>query len=294
MVAPATPPPDADNAPSVSVSSLRFAYPDSPPVVDGVTLDLPRGARCLLVGANGAGKTTLLEVLAGKHMVNRDAVRILGRPAFYDLMLVTSGELEYLGNQWRRSVACAGSDLSLQGDISAEKMIWGVVGVDPTRRSMLIEMLDIDLSWRLNKVSDGQRRRVQICLGLLKPYEVLLLDEITVDMDVVGRLDLLEFFKRECEERGATIIYATHIFDGLAPWITHLAYLEGGHMLKGGPVASVPEVRGDQKLLHVVERWLRHERDTRQQRQADAKPLPAKPATPAAFSAASRHMAFYR
>ncbi len=40
---------------------------------------------------------------------------------------------------------------------------------------------------RLNKVSDGQRRRVQICLGLLKPYQVLLLDEITVDLDVVGR-----------------------------------------------------------------------------------------------------------
>jgi hypothetical protein len=137
-------------------------------------------------------------------------------------------------------------------------MISGVEGVDPARRQMLIEMLDIDLSWcaacasvcrcslcwatnlhctclhtrrmctsdqgwcvscrRLNKVSDGQRRRVQICLGLLRPYEVdahshsrqssrqlphvlfhitasiiltmlqvLLLDEITVDMDVVGR-----------------------------------------------------------------------------------------------------------
>ena len=66
-----------------------------------------------------AGKTTLLEVLAGKHMVGRDAVRILGRPAFYDLMLVTSGELGYLGNQWRRSVACAGSSLTLQACIGA-------------------------------------------------------------------------------------------------------------------------------------------------------------------------------
>lgn len=47
--------------------------------------------------------------------------------------------------------------------------------------------------------------------------QVLLLDEITVDMDVVGRLDLLHFFKQECEERGATIIYvsgtAVHAFD---------------------------------------------------------------------------------
>lgn len=56
----------------------------------------------------------MLEVLAGRHLVGRDTVRILGRPAFYDLMLVTSGQLGYLGNQWRRNVACAGSDLALQ------------------------------------------------------------------------------------------------------------------------------------------------------------------------------------
>lgn len=103
--------------------------------------------RCLLAGANGAGKTTLLEVIAGKHMVGRDAVRILGRPAFYDLMLVTSGELGYLGNQWRRSVACVGSDISMQADLSAEAMICGVDGVTPERRAMLVELLDIDLSW---------------------------------------------------------------------------------------------------------------------------------------------------
>jgi ABC-type uncharacterized transport system ATPase subunit len=59
------------------------------------------------------------------------------------------------------------------------------------------------------------------------------MDEITVDMDVLGRMDLLEFFRQECEERGATIIYATHIFDGLENWITHIAYLEDGHLVKG-------------------------------------------------------------
>ena len=59
-----------------------------------------------------------------------------------------------------------------QGDISAGKMIFGVEGVDPQRRAQLIELLEIDQEWRLNKVSDGQRRRVQICMGLLKPYQV--------------------------------------------------------------------------------------------------------------------------
>ena len=62
---------------------------------------------------------------------------------------------------------------------------------------------------------------------------MLLLDEITVDMDVVGRLDLLKFFVEECETRGATIIYATHIFDGLEKWITHVAYLADGQLRIG-------------------------------------------------------------
>ncbi len=60
----------------------------------------------------------------------------------------------------------------MQGDIRAGDMLYGVEGVDEARRSMLIDLLDIDLDWRLNKVSDGQRRRVQIAMGLLKPYQV--------------------------------------------------------------------------------------------------------------------------
>ena len=51
-------------------------------------------------------------------------------------------------------------------------MIFGVEGVDPARRAQLMDLLEIDQEWRLNKVSDGQRRRVQICMGLLKPYQV--------------------------------------------------------------------------------------------------------------------------
>lgn len=73
-----------------------------------------------------------------------------------------------------------------------------------------MEVLDINPDWRMHTVSDGQRRRVQICLGLLKPFDVLLLDEITVDLDVLGRADLMEFLKEECEQREATIIYVRH------------------------------------------------------------------------------------
>jgi hypothetical protein len=46
------------------------------------------------------------------------------------------------------------------------------------------------------------------------------------------------WWAQECEERGATIIYATHIFDGLEQWITHLAYVEGGKLVKGATTAA--------------------------------------------------------
>ena len=51
------------------------------------------------------------------------------------------------------------------------------------------------------------------------------MDEITVDLDVLARADLMAFLKSECEERGATIIYATHIFDGLESWPSHIVSL---------------------------------------------------------------------
>ena len=49
---------------------------------------------------------------------------------------------------------------------------------DPERLEKLLHILDVDLKWRMHMVSDGQRRRVQILMALLKPFEVLLLDEV--------------------------------------------------------------------------------------------------------------------
>ncbi|KAH7691541.1 Iron-chelate-transporting ATPase protein [Dioscorea alata] len=214
----------------IEVTAMNFAYDGQPQLFSRFTLNIAHGSRCLLIGANGSGKTTLLKILAGKHMVGgRDVVRVLGCSAFHDTQLVCGGELAYLGGSWSKTIGSAG-DVPLQGDFSAEHMIFGVEGVDPLRREKLIELLDIDLQWRMHKVSDGQRRRVQICMGLLQPYKVLLLDEITVDLDVVTRMDLLDFFKEECDQRGATIVYATHIFDGLETWATHVAYIQDGEL----------------------------------------------------------------
>jgi ABC-type uncharacterized transport system ATPase subunit len=58
----------------------------------------------------------------------------------------------------------------------------------------------------MHAVSDGERRRVQLVMGLMAPWDVLLLDEVTVDLDVLVRKELLSFLQEECETRGATVL----------------------------------------------------------------------------------------
>ncbi|XBH56429.1 hypothetical protein VPH35_078257 [Triticum aestivum] len=271
-------------APTVEIRNLTFTYPGidgkpppgAPPLIEDVCFSLEAGQRCLLVGSNGAGKTTILKILGGKHMVDPSMVRVLGRSAFHDTALTSSGDLCYLGGEWRRDVAFAGYQVNIQMDISAEKMLFGVTGVDPQRRDELIKILDVDLTWRMHKASDGQRRRVQICMGLLKPFKVLLLDEITVDLDVLARANLLTYLKKECAEQGATIIYATHIFDGLDDWPTHIVYVAHGKLQLALPLEKVKEM-SQLSLMRTVERWLRKERDEdrRKRKERKEKGLPA-------------------
>ncbi|KAI3992639.1 hypothetical protein MKX01_007961 [Papaver californicum] len=280
---------------SVEVSAMNFSYEGQIPIFANFSLKITPGSRCLLVGANGSGKTTLLKILGGKHMVGgKDVVRVLNSSAFHDTQLVCSGNLSYLGGSWSKTIGCAG-EIPLQGDFSAEHMIFGVEGVDPVRREKLIDLLDIDLQWRMHKVSDGQRRRVQICMGLLHPFQVLLLDEVTVDLDVVARLDLLDFFKEECEERGATIVYATHIFDGLETWATDLAYIQDGELRKSEKLLDLQELKSATNLLSVVESWLRAE-TKRESKKLVAPASNIRKASPFDNSPfrSSRHMAYYR
>ena len=268
-----------ETAPGLEVKALNFAYPPpagvrlsaeaeaargEPNLLENFSMTLPRGSCCLLLGANGAGKTTLLRILAGQHMVPREAVLVLGQSPFFNTTMISHNRLSYIGGSWRRDVAFAGYDVPMSADIRAGDMIERVHGVKASRRELLMKVLDVNPEWRLHRVSEGQRRRVQLCMGLLHEYEVLFLDEITVDLDVLVRADLVAFLRRECAERRCTVIYATHIFDGLEGWPTHVAYLARGNLQEFGTVAEFPELAtgGPEKggeLVKLVEKWLRRE-----------------------------------
>ena len=234
--------------PAIEVRDLHFAYRGAPrEVLGGVSLTVEPGRRVLVIGANGAGKTTLLRILAGKHMVDPARVRVLGTSAFHDPTL--SGRIEFLGGRFPFDV-----------DLRVDEILARQIEVDPARRDRLIDVLGVDLAWHMHAVSDGQRRRVQLLLGLLRRREVLLLDEITTDLDLIARQDLLAFLREESQVGGTTILYATHIFDTLDRWATDILYLVAGKVVLDAPIAAVSEL-AEQPLVSVVERWLR--RDTR-------------------------------
>ena len=235
---------------AIVVRGFEFAYRGAARnVLDGVDLTVEAGRRVLVIGANGAGKTTLLRVIAGKHLVDPDRVRVLGRAAFHDPDLST--RVEILGGRFPFDV-----------DVRVDEILARQQGIDTARRDRLIEVLGVDRDWHMHAISDGQRRRVQLLLGLVRPREILLLDEITTDLDLIARMDLLAFLREESEQRGATILYATHIFDALDEWATDLVYLVAGKVALASPLAAVGEL-ADTSLVHLVERWLRRDQPVR-------------------------------
>jgi CCR4-NOT complex subunit CAF16 len=246
-------------APSLQVNDLTFTFPDGTVGLKKLSLELPPGSRTLLIGANGAGKTSLLRLLSGKRMAPANTIKISGRDPFTEgLEGVT-----YLGLEWVLNPI-------VRTDIDVPTLLASVGGdAYPDRRNELVNVLDIDLRWRMHQVSDGERRRVQLAMGLIRPWKVLLLDEITVDLDLLSRSNFLGFLHRETDTRPCTIVYATHILDNLADWPTHLVHMCLGRVKKWGQmeklVAETSEVSqtGNSKLGQLVLKWLQEDLDER-------------------------------
>ncbi|KIO34054.1 hypothetical protein M407DRAFT_240886 [Tulasnella calospora MUT 4182] len=259
---------------AINVEDLTYQHklaPGTPLALRDLSLHLSKGSRTLLIGANGAGKSTLLQILAGKKMTPAGAkVMILGKDVFRN----TPKGVTFLGTEWAMNPV-------VRSDIVVAAFLDSVGGYrHKERRDKLLDILDVDLDWRMHQISDGERRRVQLVMGLMSPWDVLLLDEVTVDLDVLVRSDLLAFLKSESESRGATILYATHIFDGISHFPTHVAHMRDGAFLEilswppplvaaSGPSTDEDvEMRAGSALHDVVLKWLKEDREVRRQAEA--------------------------
>jgi len=250
----------------ISIHNLTYAHnPVGTPSLTNITMNLPRGSRTILVGANGAGKSTLLQILAGKRLIAHEGTHVLikGRDVFRN----SPPGITFLGTEWAMNPV-------VRGDIVVNDFLNSVGGYrHKQRRDRLLDILDVDLDWHMHAISDGERRRVQLVMGLMSDWDVLLLDEVTVDLDVLVRDDLLTFLRTDSETRGATILYATHIFDGLNDFPTHIAHMHLGTFLSqptpwpltpGAASQSLSVDLGPNPSLYKVAlQWLKEDRDRR-------------------------------
>ncbi|CZT07627.1 related to ATP-binding cassette (ABC) transporter [Rhynchosporium graminicola] len=242
--------------PRIQVNNLTFTFPEYPTGVRNVTLDFPSRSRTLLIGANGSGKTTLLRLLAGKRLSPAKTISICGVDPFQE----TLEGVTYLGLEWVTNPI-------VRHDVGVSELLRSVGGdAYPERRDALVSMLDINTNWRLHAVSDGERRRVQLAMGLLRPWTILFLDEITVDLDVLSRANFLSWLKRETEQRECTIVYATHILDNLAGWPSHIVHMSSGTVKEWGDtdkilqgLDSVAAQTGNSRLGELVLGWLKED-----------------------------------
>ncbi|KAI1853767.1 hypothetical protein JX265_003899 [Neoarthrinium moseri] len=238
--------------PDISVEDLTYTFPDYSTGVKNISLNVPPRSRTLLIGANGAGKTTLLRLLAGKRLAPSGSIKVSGVDPFKDSL----EGVTYLGLEWVLNPI-------VRNDIGVNELLRSVGGdAYPDRRDELINVLDIDVEWRMHAVSDGERRRVQLAMGLIRPWTVLLLDEITVDLDVLSRSEFLGWLAHETEIRECTIVYATHILDNLAGWPTHLVHMHLGTIKEWGPAEKFlgenkGTSTGNSQLGELVLGWLK-------------------------------------
>ena len=211
--------------PVILAKNLNFSYiKGKPPTISNLNLIVPPNSKVLLVGANGTGKSTLIRMLTGQIWtgMDYDEFSINGASKPND----QNNGVCYLGNTWKRQQTGFNGICPYTIDCAASEMFvkWQEEHVE--RRDELVRVLGIDLNWRLNECSDGQRKKVQIMIKLLKPFQVCIIDEFVSDLDILSRSQFFDYMSRECETRGASVIYATHIFDLADSWASHIAFMQ--------------------------------------------------------------------
>eukprot|EP01060_Flectonema_neradi_P017307 TRINITY_DN24208_c0_g1_i1.p1 TRINITY_DN24208_c0_g1~~TRINITY_DN24208_c0_g1_i1.p1 ORF type:complete len:264 (+),score=52.55 TRINITY_DN24208_c0_g1_i1:50-841(+) len=238
----------------VSVKNLNYKYSrrgveSNAYALKDVNIEIPEGARVLVVGQNGAGKSTLLRIIAGRVLVPKDSVHVCGRQAFHDTKLVE--DISYLGEWWAQTRNFL--------DVTV-KQILPEEALTSERVKKLCEVLRVNLDWPLAQLSDGQLRRAQILFGLADKKKLVILDEITTDVDILVRDAIQEFLKSETTtESPVTVMYATHIFDGIEEWDpTHVLRVTEG-VVTLTPASEIKELQNS-SFYNVVKGWLKAER----------------------------------
>ncbi|WP_082487653.1 ABC transporter ATP-binding protein [Leifsonia sp. Root112D2] len=235
----------------VSVRELHKSYGDFR-ALDGVSFDIHRGETLALLGPNGAGKSTTIEILEGYRDRTSGEARVLGV------------DPQHGGLDWKAQLGIVLQSSGEPGDVTVREQLSHFAGFYPNPRDIDEVMAAVGLEekakTRIRALSGGQRRRVDVALGVIGRPQLLFLDEPTTGFDPEARREfwgLIRSLKRE----GTTILLTTHYLDEAAQLSDRAAVIAGGQLVE---IAPITEIGGADARVPVV-RW-REASEMREQR----------------------------
>jgi ABC-2 type transport system ATP-binding protein len=238
--------------PAVSVRGLRKQYGDAV-AVDGLDLDIDHGEVFALLGPNGAGKTTSVEILEGHRARTSGEVSVLGT------------DPGRAGRAWRARI---GVVLQAANDLAELTVAESVrhharYFPDPRDPDEVVALVGLEAKARsrTRTLSGGQRRRLDVALGIIGRPELLFLDEPTTGFDPEARRRFWELLRTLAAE-GTTVVLTTHYLDEAEALADRVAVIAGGRVV----ALDTPAQLGGRAAARATVSWTdttgRHERQT--------------------------------
>jgi len=214
---------------AVHVRGLVKAY-SGVRAVNGIDLDIRRGEIFALLGPNGAGKTTTVEILEGYRARDGGEVTVLG----YDP-----------GRQrapLKRKIGIVLQSTGVEPYLTVTETVQMYAGFYPDPRPVdeVISLVGLDekRNSRVNKLSGGQQRRLDVAIALAGNPELLFLDEPTTGFDPSARREAWEVIKN-LATLGKTVLLTTHYMDEAQYLADRVAVISAGRIVAEGDPATL-------------------------------------------------------
>ena len=229
--APAATSPASATPAALTVTGLRKSY-GPVAAVRGVSFTVRRGEIFALLGPNGAGKTTILEILEGFRTRDAGSVDVLG---------MDPGE-RASGRALRERIGLVLQDIAVEPYLTVRETVARNAGYYPAPRDVAEVIGLVGLAGqarqKVRNLSGGQKRRLDLALGLIGRPELLFLDEPTTGFDPAARREAWDVV-RGLRDHGTTIVLTTHYMDEAQALADRLAVMSAGQVVAEGTPAAI-------------------------------------------------------